>query len=122
MRFGIIRLEGERPPVSLRRFVALALMLKSSTQIAMECRTPAIDRNGLSDQIDGGFVMSGLERDTAEKMQTSRMTRIYRQDLAVNRLSLGKVPGLMELLRDSKALGRVTSRGRLRSESYGRVT
>ena len=121
-RFGIIRLEGQRLPVGLRRFVALALMLKSSAQIAVECRTPAIDRNGLSDQIDGGVIMTGLERDTAEKMQTTRMTRIYRQDLAVNRLSLGKLPGLMMLLCDSEALGRIARRGGRRSESYGRVT
>ena len=66
--------------------------------------------------------MTGLERDTAEKMQTTRMTRIYRQDLAVNRLSLGKLPGLMMLLCDSEALGRIARRGGRRSESYGRVT
>ena len=120
--FGIIRLKGQRLPVGLRRFVAFALMLKGSAQIAMESRNPAIERNGLSDQIDGRFVIAGLERDTAEKMQTTRMTRIYRQDLAVNRLSLSKLPGLMELLCDSEALGGVTRRGRRRSESYGRVT
>jgi hypothetical protein len=50
------------------------------------------------------------------------MTRIYRQDLAVNRLGLGKLPGLMELLCHSEALVGVARRGPRRSESYGRVT
>ena len=118
-RFGIIRLEGERLPVGLRRFVALALMLKGSAQIAMECRNPAIERNGLSDQIDGGFVMTGLERETAEKMQTTRMPRIYRQDFTVNQLSLGKLPGLMVLLCDSEALGGVARRVLVEARAMG---
>jgi len=64
-----------------------------------------VERHGLSDQIDGGVAVADLERDPAEKMPTARMTRIGRQDLAVEPLSLGELPGLMMLLRNGEQRG-----------------
>ena len=76
-------------------FVRAVQRLQRITQITVVNGFFGINTDGLGDQVQGFFRLTGLKGDDAEKMIGVGMIGIDREDLAINRLGLLQLPGLV---------------------------
>src|ERR1039458_684247 len=93
---GQIWADGEGPVITANGFIQLALRLEDGAEPAMIGRLTLVDQDCLADQFSSDFVTPGLVCDYTKKILAGCMKVIDCNNLAIDRLRLGKLSSQMQ--------------------------
>jgi hypothetical protein len=95
MGLGRVGLQGDGLVLGRHRLVQAPQVLERHAQVAVSVGEAGAQGNGLGDQVGGAPGVTLLALDDAEKMQGIDAIGRGSQDVTVEPLGLGKLPGLM---------------------------
>jgi hypothetical protein len=96
MRFGIARIQSDRPSTALHGFRQVALVLERHPQMLVQDRIPGVDIQCAPDRCFRRGMVSAIELQQAQHVMRVSVSRLVVQQLLVELPRAGHVAGAMQ--------------------------